>query len=125
MHVNAKRPAYFAAWSGLHFFSLVMHLNSVAHLCALFASTAADTDIAATSSATRAPNTARSHALSSFLSGSVGKPSRLHMAVRQEPPVTMQPSGSQPKKSSTYLHVGAKKTLTMMTLRRLPIRCHA
>ena len=46
------------------------------------------------------------------------------MAVRQEP-VTMQSSGSQPKKSSTYLHVGAKKTWTMMTLRRLPIRCHA
>ena len=39
--------------------------------------------------------------------------------------MTMQPSGSQPKKSSTYLHVGAKKTSTMVTLRRLPIRCHA
>ena len=62
VQVNAKRPAHFDAWSGLHFFSLVMHLNSVAHLCALFASTAADTDIAATSSATRAPNTACSHA---------------------------------------------------------------
>ena len=55
-----------------------MHLNCVAHLCALFASTAADTDIAATLSATRAPNTARSHALSSFLSRSVGNEQIAH-----------------------------------------------
>eukprot|EP00959_Pyramimonas_sp_CCMP1952_P141094 2952937-Pyramimonas_sp.AAC.1 len=73
----------------------------------------------------RAPKTARPNARSPSMHESVGKPSKPHMAVRHEPPVTTHSCGSQQKKSPAHLQAGAKNNKPMMILMKLRVRCHA